>query len=97
MSSASTRSVLPITSTPPRTRIAYAAAHVVASKARRVTDGMILAAARALGEQSPARKDPSGSLLPALRDVRTVIVRSVGERWREVDLARALAGGVGHG
>src|ERR1700693_5564647 len=28
---------------------------VVASRARRVTDGMILAAARALGEQSPAR------------------------------------------
>jgi malate dehydrogenase (oxaloacetate-decarboxylating) len=45
---------------------------VVASKARRVTDGMMLAAARALGEHAPARKDPSGSLLPALRDVRTV-------------------------
>lgn len=45
---------------------------VVASGARRVTDGMMLAAARALGEQSPARKDPSGSLLPALRDVRDV-------------------------
>ena len=43
---------------------------VVASGARRVTDGMMLAAARALGEHSPARKDPSGSLLPALRDVR---------------------------
>jgi len=43
---------------------------VVASGAWRVTDGMILAAARALGEHSPARKDPSGSLLPALRDVR---------------------------
>ena len=45
---------------------------VVASGARRVTDGMMLAAARALGEQSPARADPSGSLLPALRDVRSV-------------------------
>ncbi|MGP0063945.1 MAG: hypothetical protein ACLQGP_10160 [Isosphaeraceae bacterium] len=31
-----------------------------------------LAAARALGEHSPARKAPSGSLLPALRDVRAV-------------------------
>jgi malate dehydrogenase (oxaloacetate-decarboxylating) len=45
---------------------------VVASGARRVTDGMMLAAARELGEHSPARTDPSGSLLPALRDVRAV-------------------------
>jgi malate dehydrogenase (oxaloacetate-decarboxylating) len=45
---------------------------VVAARARRVTDGMMLAAARALGEQSPARTDPSGSLLPALRDIRAV-------------------------
>jgi malate dehydrogenase (oxaloacetate-decarboxylating) len=45
---------------------------IVASKARRVTDGMMLAAARALGENSPAIKNPSGSLLPALHDVRMV-------------------------
>jgi malate dehydrogenase (oxaloacetate-decarboxylating) len=45
---------------------------VVASRARRVTDGMMLAAARALGEHSPARTDPSGSLLPALHEVRSV-------------------------
>jgi malate dehydrogenase (oxaloacetate-decarboxylating) len=45
---------------------------VVASGARRVTDEMILAAARTLGEQSPALSDPSGSLLPRLRDVRAV-------------------------
>lgn len=45
---------------------------IVASKTRRVTDGMMLAAARALGEQAPVRKDPFGSLLPALRDVRSV-------------------------
>jgi malate dehydrogenase (oxaloacetate-decarboxylating) len=32
----------------------------------------MLAAARALGEHSPARTDRSGSLLPALRDVRAV-------------------------
>jgi len=44
----------------------------VASKTRRVTDGMMLAAARTLGEHSPAKKDPSGSLLPALTDVRAV-------------------------
>jgi malate dehydrogenase (oxaloacetate-decarboxylating) len=45
---------------------------VVASGARRVTDGMILAAARTLGEHSPARTDPLGALLPALRDIRAV-------------------------
>jgi malate dehydrogenase (oxaloacetate-decarboxylating) len=45
---------------------------VVASGARRVTDTMILAAARALGEQSPALTDPSASLLPALTQLREV-------------------------
>ncbi len=45
---------------------------VVASGARRVTDEMMLAAARALGERSPALANPSDSLLPALRDVRAV-------------------------
>jgi malate dehydrogenase (oxaloacetate-decarboxylating) len=45
---------------------------VVASGASRVTDDMMLAAARALGEHSPARANPSDSLLPALRDVRAV-------------------------
>jgi malate dehydrogenase (oxaloacetate-decarboxylating) len=32
----------------------------------------MLAAARALGENSPARKSPPGSLLPAVHDLRTV-------------------------
>jgi malate dehydrogenase (oxaloacetate-decarboxylating) len=48
---------------------------VVASGARRVTDGMMLAAARALGENSPALKDHSASLLPALADIRRVAVQ----------------------
>jgi malate dehydrogenase (oxaloacetate-decarboxylating) len=47
---------------------------VVASGARRITDTMILAAARALAESSPARQDASASLLPALVDLRTVAV-----------------------
>lgn len=47
---------------------------VVASRARRVTDRMLQAAARALGENSPALKDPSASLLPSLTDVRRVAV-----------------------
>ena len=45
---------------------------VVASGARRVTESMMLAAARALGSNSPALKDPSASLLPPLTDVRRV-------------------------
>jgi len=45
---------------------------VVAARARRVTDGMILAGARALGERSPALRDPSASLLPRLADLREV-------------------------
>src|SRR5262245_11120396 len=45
---------------------------VIASGARRVTDGMMLAAARALGERTPARTEPSGSLLLPLRDIQFV-------------------------
>jgi len=47
---------------------------VVASGARRVSDGMMLAAARALAANSPALKDSSASLLPALSDIRKVAV-----------------------
>jgi malate dehydrogenase (oxaloacetate-decarboxylating) len=45
---------------------------VVASGAKRVTDAMMLAAARALATNSPALKDPSASLLPPLTDIRKV-------------------------
>lgn len=45
---------------------------VVASGASRVTDAMMLAAARALAGNSPALKDPSASLLPPLTDLRRV-------------------------
>ena len=47
---------------------------VVAAGAQRVTDAMILAAARALAENSPALKDASASLLPALADLRKLAV-----------------------
>ena len=45
---------------------------VVASHARRVSDAMMLAAARTLGANSPALTDPSASLLPELRELRRV-------------------------
>jgi malate dehydrogenase (oxaloacetate-decarboxylating) len=45
---------------------------VLASRARRVTDGMIMAAAEALAETSPARRDASAPLLPALENIQQV-------------------------
>ena len=45
---------------------------VVASRASRVTDSMILAAAHALGDSSPALKDSTSPVLPALTDIRQV-------------------------
>jgi len=45
---------------------------LVASGARRVTEPMLLAAARALAANSPALKDPSASLLSSLKDSRRV-------------------------
>src|SRR5262245_34374399 len=46
----------------------------LASQARRVTDKMMLAGARALGEQSPALQDPAASLLPSIRTIREVAI-----------------------
>jgi len=45
---------------------------VVASGARRVTESMMLAAARTLGSNSPAIRDSSAPLLPFLRELRRV-------------------------
>ena len=45
---------------------------VVASGARRITDTMMLAAARALAANAPALKDSSAPLLPPLTDIRRV-------------------------
>ena len=47
---------------------------VSATRARRVTDGMFLAAARALAQHSPALADPSAPLLPALTGLRRAAV-----------------------
>jgi len=45
---------------------------VIAVQAPRVTDRMFVAAARALSDLAPARRDPNGLLLPRLEDVRAV-------------------------
>jgi malate dehydrogenase (oxaloacetate-decarboxylating) len=47
---------------------------LVASRARRLTDRMMQAAARALADHSPALEDPQGRLLPPLHDLRRVAV-----------------------
>jgi malate dehydrogenase (oxaloacetate-decarboxylating) len=40
--------------------------------ASRISDGMFLAAARAIAALSPARRDPAANLLPPLADIRSV-------------------------
>ncbi len=47
---------------------------VLAVKARRVSDGMFAAAAKALASSSPALKDPEASLLPPVSELRSVAV-----------------------
>ena len=66
---------------------------VVASGARRVTDSMMLAAARALAANSPALKDFSASLLPLLTDLPRVaaeIALAVGTRAQKDGVAAKL-------
>ena len=45
---------------------------ILVSRARRVTDDMIMAAAKALARQSPAQQDKHARLLPPIADSRTV-------------------------
>lgn len=45
---------------------------ILVSKARRVTDGMIMAAAKTLASLSPAREDKTAPLLPPIADSRKV-------------------------
>ena len=66
---------------------------VTSSQARRVTDKMLLAAAKALGDHSPALKDPTGSLLPrvkAIREVALDIAYAVAAKAQEEGLAPAV-------
>jgi malate dehydrogenase (oxaloacetate-decarboxylating) len=63
---------------------------LVASRARRVTDAMMQAAARALAANSPALKDPSASLLSSIKDSRRVardIAVAVGMQAQKQGLA----------
>ncbi len=65
----------------------------VVSGARRVTEGMLLAAARALAECSPARKDPKAPLLPPVSELRSValqIAHAVGMEAQRTGHAEAI-------
>lgn len=57
---------------------------LVAGRCQRVTDPMLMAAARTLAERSPARENPQAPLLPSLRALREVA--------QEIALAVALEG-----
>jgi malate dehydrogenase (oxaloacetate-decarboxylating) len=64
---------------------------VVASGAKRVSDGMIMSAARALARLCPAMADKKSDLLPALRksrEVSRVVAQSVGRQSLAEGLAR---------
>ncbi|WP_299460619.1 NAD-dependent malic enzyme [uncultured Gimesia sp.] len=62
---------------------------ILASRARRVTDSMFMAAAAALKETSPALQDPTASLLPSL-----TIIREVGQKIARAVVAAAIEAGV---
>ena len=65
---------------------------LLASQARRVTDKMMLAGAKALGGHSPALQDPAASLLPSVRTIREValeIAYAVALKAQEEGLAPA--------
>jgi malate dehydrogenase (oxaloacetate-decarboxylating) len=67
---------------------------VLACGARRVSDGMFMAAARALGDLSPALKDHRASLLPPVSEIRSVskaVAHAVAVQAQAEDLAPACS------
>ncbi len=63
---------------------------ILASRARRVSDTMFLAAARALADASPSRQNPDDTLLPpvtAMRHLSRHIARAVGRQAMREGLA----------
>jgi malate dehydrogenase (oxaloacetate-decarboxylating) len=64
---------------------------ILVSRARRVTDAMIMAAAKALARQSPACQDRDAPLLPPIADSRKVGL-IVAEAVAEQAIAEGVAG-----
>jgi malate dehydrogenase (oxaloacetate-decarboxylating) len=68
---------------------------ILVSRARRVTDGMIMAAARKLASLSPAVQDANAPLLPPIADSRKVglaVAEAVGKAAIEEGVAGLLSG-----
>jgi malate dehydrogenase (oxaloacetate-decarboxylating) len=66
---------------------------ILVSRARRVTDAMIMAAAKALAALSPARTDKNAPLLPPMSDSRKVsraVARAVGKQAIADGVANAV-------
>ena len=66
---------------------------ILVSRARRVTDGMIMAAAKALASLSPARADADAALLPPIADSRKVslfVAAAVGRQAMTDGVADAI-------
>ena len=65
----------------------------IAIKARHISEGMFLAAARAIADLSPARRDPHANLLPPLAESRTISLQvaiAVAEQAAREGLAGSL-------
>jgi malate dehydrogenase (oxaloacetate-decarboxylating) len=65
----------------------------IAVEARRISDGMFMAAAKALAECSPARANPNGNLLPpisALRQISLKVARAVALQAGKEGLAEGV-------
>jgi malate dehydrogenase (oxaloacetate-decarboxylating) len=68
---------------------------VLAGEARRVTDGMFMAAAKALAAMSPARHNRGARLLPPISDLRIVsrnVAESVARQAQNEGVARLMNG-----
>ena len=63
---------------------------IMSARAKRVSEGMIMAAAKALATLSPTQQDPNGALLPpleSLRDVSMSVAVAVGRQAQTEGLA----------
>lgn len=68
----------------------------IAVQARRISDGMLMAAARALADVSPTRQNPNANLLPPVSDLREVSLRvaqAVAMQARKEGLAEQMDAG----
>jgi len=66
----------------------------IAVKAKRISDAMFLAAARAIAELSPAKRDPQANLLPPLVEIRGVtfhVAQAVARQALAEGLADAMS------